>query len=419
MADLRDNLTRREFLRGTCAAGAAALAGGAAGAGPAATAADAVAAPAGGGGAAGAGGLTPTRALGKTGLKIPILGLGGEFDTVRNQVLLKQAHALGVRFWDTAQEYVDSEKGYGEFLAKNPGLRKEIVLSTKTLKRDPEGMSKELDGSLATLKTDCVDLYFLHRLQNPNELGDWQDMWKPWAEKAKKAGKIRFFGVSFHDNVMENMLAVAKAGWIDVAMFLCNFRVLGLSKFKKGMDAIKAAKLGTIAIKVQALGLASRPLSEAETQAMGDLTGKGYSEYQARLKLLWENPDVHSACCLMKNLAQLGENAACAVDKAKLSAADKAAWQRYARATCAGYCAGCERICSGAMGGQVPVRDILRMLTYHNAYGDRERARRLFAALDADVRGRLRSADYAAAERSCPQGVAIAARMHEAARVLA
>lgn len=414
MADLRDNLTRRDFLRGTCAAGAAAMAGGAGGAGSPAQAADA-AAPA----AGGAAGLTPTRVLGKTGLKIPILGLGGEFDTVRNQIILKQAHALGVRFWDTAQEYVDSEKGYGEFLAKNPACRKEIILSTKTLKRDPEGMSKELDGSLAALKTDSVDLYFLHRLQNPNELGDWQDLWKPWAEKAKKAGKIKFFGVSFHDNVMENMLAVAKAGWIDVAMFLCNFRVLGLSKFRKGMDAVKAARLGTIAIKVQALGLANRPLTEKETADMAGLTGKGYSEYQARLKLLWEEADVHSACCLMKNLAQLGENAAAAVDKVKLSAGQKAAWGRYAEATCEGYCAGCERICSAAVGGQVPVRDILRMLTYHNAYGDRERARRLFAALGADVRGHLMSVDYAAAERCCPQGVAIAARMQEAASVLA
>jgi len=136
MANLRDNLTRRDFLHGACAAGAAALAGGAA-AGPA-TAADAA-----------AGGLTPTRVLGKTGLKIPILGVGGEFDTVRNQVLLKQAHQLGVRFWDTAQEYVDSEKGYGEFFAKNPALRKDVVLSTKTLKRDPEGMTRELHASLA------------------------------------------------------------------------------------------------------------------------------------------------------------------------------------------------------------------------------------------------------------------------------
>jgi len=406
MANLRDNLTRRDFLHGACAAGAAALAGGAA-AGPA-TAADAA-----------AGGLTPTRVLGKTGLKIPILGVGGEFDTVRNQVLLKQAHQLGVRFWDTAQEYVDSEKGYGEFFAKNPALRKDVVLSTKTLKRDPEGMTRELHASLAALKTDHVDLYFVHRLQNPNELGDWGDQWKQWAEKTKKAGKIRFFGVSFHDNVMENMLAVSQFAWMDVAMFLCNFRVLGLSKFRKGMAAIKAAKLGTIAIKVQALGLSGRPLTDKETADMAGLTDKGYSEWQARLKLLWEEADVHSACCLMKNLPQLNENAAAAVDKTKLTSADRAAWGRYARATCEGYCAGCERICSSAVGGQVPVRDILRMLTYHNAYGERERARRLFAALGADVHDRLRRMDYTAAERSCPQGVAIAARMHEAASVLA
>ena len=403
MANSSNNLTRRGFLRTACAAGAGAVVG-------ANLHAQAI----------GGVNVTPTRVLGKTGIKIPILGLGGEFDIVNNQVMLKQAHKLGVRFWDTAAEYANSEAGYGAFFERNPDLRKDIVLSTKTLKREPKGMTAELDASLKALQTDCVDLYFIHRLGTPDELGDWKDEWKAWADQAKKAGKIKFFGVSFHDSVAESLSAVAQnAKWMDVVMFMFNYRALASNKLMKAIDAAEEAKLGMIGIKAQALGFVSRPLSDQEKAAMGRLKGQGYSDWQARLKLLWDSNRVHSACCLMKNLPQLNENAAAAIDKAKLSAADKAAWQQYAQATCNEYCMGCERICGSAVDNLIPVRDILRFLMYHNAYGDRARARRLFAALPDDVRGRLGRVDYSRAERDCPQRMPIGRLMDEAARVLA
>ena len=75
----------------------------------------------------------PKRKLGKTGAEVSILNLGGMFDTINNQLLLKQALKWGVTFWDTAESYGNglSEEGFGRFFARNPGARKEVFLVTK------------------------------------------------------------------------------------------------------------------------------------------------------------------------------------------------------------------------------------------------------------------------------------------------
>ncbi len=78
-------------------------------------------------------GAMPRRALGKTGVEVSILNLGGMFDTINNQLLLKQAMKWGVTYWDTAESYGNglSEEGYGRFFARNPEARKDIFLVTK------------------------------------------------------------------------------------------------------------------------------------------------------------------------------------------------------------------------------------------------------------------------------------------------
>ena len=59
----------------------------------------------------------PRRKLGKTGVDVSILCLGGMFDTINNQLLLRQAYNWGVTFWDTALAYGNglSEEGFGRF----------------------------------------------------------------------------------------------------------------------------------------------------------------------------------------------------------------------------------------------------------------------------------------------------------------
>ena len=103
-------------------------------------------------------------------------GMYGATDEAASRATLAHALDLGVTFWDTADIYGEgvSEDYIGRFLTDHPGTRDRILLATKfAITRDAEGrrkidngadhMRRALDASLKRLRTDHVDLYYLHR----------------------------------------------------------------------------------------------------------------------------------------------------------------------------------------------------------------------------------------------------------------
>jgi predicted aldo/keto reductase-like oxidoreductase len=121
----------------------------------------------------------------------------------------------------------------------------------------------------------------------------------------------------------------------------------------------------------------------------------------------------------MNTPAMLMENVAAAVNRKPLAREDARLLLEQGEQTRSSYCAGCGGICESAVAGQVPVCDVMRYLMYYHAYGERDRGRRLFAALPAAARRRITQVDYSRAERRCPNGLPIADLMGQAARVLA
>lgn len=116
----------------------------------------------------------PRRKLGKTGVEVPCLALGSIFNTDEHPEVLKKAIELGVTYWDTADCYCGgrSEIGIGNFLGENPDVRKNIFLVTKSCPREPDEIQKTLERSLDRLKTDYINLYFIHGLDDPEELNE-------------------------------------------------------------------------------------------------------------------------------------------------------------------------------------------------------------------------------------------------------
>ena len=363
--------------------------------------------------------MVPTRPFGKTAVEVSILSLGGIFDIPSNQLTLRKALEWGVTYWDTATSYVGgrSEIGIGKYFSKHPRARKKVFLVTKSGASNPRRMTKHLNRSLERMKTDYIDLYFMHAVSS---IGEVTPEMKAWAEKAKAAGKIRFFGFSTHSNMEECLLPAAKLGWIDGIMMTYNYRLMHTDKMKAAVEACAEAGIGLTAMKTQA-GFSWGPVGRENKTALmltKQFRKKGFTGEQAKLKAVWENPIIASICSEMPNVKILMSNMAAALDKVKLSGGDMKLLEHYARKTSTGYCAGCAHICEPAYAGEAPISDVMRYLMYYYSYGDSDRAKALFAALPMDTRKHMSTLDYFRAEQRCPRGIPIGKLMKEAVETL-
>jgi predicted aldo/keto reductase-like oxidoreductase len=159
--------------------------------------------------------------------------------------------------------------------------------------------------------------------------------------------------------------------------------------------------------------------TDTELRLAGRFLKKGFTEDQAKLKAIWENPNIASICYRMPNMNLLMSSAAAATNKTTLSMRDSELLQQYARETRSDYCAGCADICEPSLNGRVPVSDVMRYLMYARAYGDLERAKTLFCKIPRKVRTRMTGLDYSEAEQHCPQQMQIGRLMRGAVDELA
>jgi predicted aldo/keto reductase-like oxidoreductase len=354
--------------------------------------------------------MVPTRPFGKTGVNVPILGFGGSLDI--NRLMLRQAIKRGVTYWDTAPSYAggNSEKRIGEYIGKYPEDRKKVFLVTKSHAWNLEAMTRDLDRSLERMKTDYIDLFLRHSVISPNDLDDGL---KVWAEKAKSEGKIRLFGFSTHSNMEECMFEASKLGWIDAVMMRYNYRLMATDRMKRTVDACAKAGIGLTAMKTQGGG-SVKTHTETELKMAGRFLKKGFTDAQAKLIAVWENPCIATICSEMPNMTILMSNVAAAMKKTRLSKQDLKVLHQYAKETRSDYCAGCSDNCESTVKGEVPVSDIMRYLMYDRSYGDFDRAKSLFSQIPLDTRKKIACMDFTQAERRCPHGMAIGRLMKEA-----
>jgi len=146
----------------------------------------------------------------------------------------------------------------------------------------------------------------------------------------------------------------------------------------------------------------------------GKFMKKGFTDAQAKLKAVWEQPNIASICTEMPNMTLLMSNVAAAMDKTKLSTRDMDLLKQYAGETHSDYCTGCVDICESNVGGEIPIGDVMRYLMYARSYGDRHRARANFQKIPLRVRQQMESVDYGPAEKKCPRNMTIGRLMREA-----
>ncbi|MGC9383983.1 MAG: aldo/keto reductase [Kosmotogaceae bacterium] len=163
--------------------------------------------------------------LGKTDIKIAELGLGGfhlleiEQKTVDN--IVSRYIDAGGNYFETAHAYGEgvSETKLGKTLPK-----KDVIVATKSGRRDEQSLKKELTQSLKNLKRDYVDILFLHSVTNDE---DWERLISPEGglkavEWAKKEGLVRYVGITSH-GYGGTLLRALKEYDFDVFMTQMNY----------------------------------------------------------------------------------------------------------------------------------------------------------------------------------------------------
>jgi predicted aldo/keto reductase-like oxidoreductase len=209
------------------------------------------------------------------------------------------------------------------------------------------------------------------------------------------------------------LLGAAKLNWLDGIMMTYNYRLMHRDRMRRAVDACVEAGIGLTAMKTQGGGQV-KTTTQSELELAGRFVKKGYTDAQAKLKAVWENPWIASICSEMPNTTHLMSNVAAAMNKTRLSATDLNLLDRYARETGSSYCAGCRQICESSIEDRLPIGDVMRYLMYCRSYGDRDRARAEFRKIPPEQRELMRKADFSSAEKNCPQKIAIAKLMKAA-----
>ncbi len=189
--------------------------------------------------------------LGKTEIVVNKNGFGAlpiqRISDEKAVYLLRKAYEGGIRFFDTARAYSDSEHKVG--LAFE-GMREKVYIATKTGAQTGEAMKKDLEKSLETLKTDYIDIYQFHNPAFCPKPGDESGLYDA-ALEAKKEGKIK------HISITNHRLSVAweavESGLYDTLQF--PFCYLATEKEEELVEACKKADMGFIAMKALSGGL--------------------------------------------------------------------------------------------------------------------------------------------------------------------
>lgn len=148
------------------------------------------------------------RAFGRTGLQITCVGLGGEgvlrsyYKEDAAKELIDTAAGQGIEYFDSAHAYAGSQGYFGHFWRKNANLRQNIFQTSKSASRDRKKALSELDNSLRTMGIEYLDLWQIHDVRNQADL---QAIESPGGAleaflEAKEKGKVRFIGVSGHED---------------------------------------------------------------------------------------------------------------------------------------------------------------------------------------------------------------------------
>ena len=324
--------------------------------------------------------------FGKTGLRVSRLGFGcmrlptkskTEVDREKAIPMLHRAYELGINIYDSAVGYCagDSQRVLGEAFE---GIRDKIVLSTKNHhydKDDKDTWWRYLEESLKSLRTDHIDIYNHHSLNQDifegsvaGEDGFCQDMLK-----AKEQGMIRHICFSFH-GPNEQLVKLVDTGLFDTVILQYNLLDRHL---EEGIAHAAASGMGVMVMGPVGGGRLGYP-----SEKVASLVGEVKSTPHLALRFVLSNKNVNVALSGMSTMQQLEENVETASSAGELTDEDhgKISAAVEERKKLVGlYCTGCNYCVPCPAGVGIPAN--FEILNLERVFGLTEHARECYAAL--------------------------------------
>jgi hypothetical protein len=277
------------------------------------------------------------RILGRTGLKVRVLGFGGipiqrvsEEEAIR---VVRRGYELGVNYFDTARMYTVSEERIGKALED---VRDEVILATKSARRTREGVLEDLEVSLRELRTDWIDIYQLHSVLTR---GAWEQIAAPKGAlealyEARDEGKIHHLGITSHSP--ELLTEIVKEDIFEVVLVPYNY--LTTKPTEELLSLCHGGNVGTVIMK--------------------PFGGGALSNAGAALKYILANEDVDVVIPGMMSTAEVEENVAIGAGSYALSSEDLKIVERDRGELGGQFCHGCD-YCQPCPQG-IPISFVLR-----------------------------------------------------------
>jgi predicted aldo/keto reductase-like oxidoreductase len=362
------------------------------------------------------------RTLGRTGLRVSDISFGSSRTT--DAGLVRYALDRGVNYFDTAEGYRGgrSEEAIGAALA---GERQRVFLASKT-EAAANGRAAEfmaaLEGSLRRLRTDYLDVYFNHAVNEPERMRNPE--WSEFTARAREQGKIRWRGMSGHGGRLVECLDFAlDHDQVDVVLVAYNFGQdpAFYERFTRSFDFVAIQPdLPRVLAKARQKGVGVVAMKTLMGARLNDLRAHerpGGTFAQAAFRWVLAGPHVDALVISMTSPAQvdeyLGASGAGAPGDAELGLLERY-WERNAASYCRHGCDACVASCPFG----VAIPDVLRARMYGADYGDLPLARETYAALGA---GAAACAGCVATPclAACPHGLDVAALARAAHQRLA
>lgn len=328
--------------------------------------------------------------LGKTGLRISRLGLGGipiqKIDAQGTKALIRKLIDEGVNYIDTARGYTVSEEYLGFALE---GVREQFVLATKSMARTKEAMEKDIAVSLEKLRTDYIDLYQIH---NPNGQDLDQVMATGGAlealQEAKAQGKIGHIGITLHS--VDLFRRAVDLPWAETIMFPYN---IVETQGEELIAKCKEKNIGFICMK--------------------PLAGGAIEDAQTALRFVVSNPNVTVVIPGMAEEKEIAQNVAATVDTTALTLQEQERIAQIRASLGTNFCRRCNYCAPCAAGINIPA--VFLFEGYYSRYDLKDWAAERYAALNKKASDCI---GCGACEERCPYRLPIRQMMKKVAAVL-